>query len=100
MTEPTPTLSPKTLYVSVRTVSEMLSINPGTLRRWITEGKMPAIRVGGGMGVLRVPRSWLEEQMKRTVVGEAGMGKRDLDGWCLTTGEHVHEEACYKSQGD
>lgn len=34
-------------YISLASTADRLDLSPNTVRRWITEGKLPAYRVGG-----------------------------------------------------
>lgn len=47
-------------------IAEQLHCHPATVRRAITAGRIPAVRVNVGKrrGLLRVPVSWLEEALK------------------------------------
>ena len=51
---------PKLLRVSE--VAEQLRVNPQTAYRWIREGTLPAVRVGG---TVRVPTRMLVDRLRR-----------------------------------
>ncbi|MCL2532549.1 MAG: helix-turn-helix domain-containing protein [Nocardiaceae bacterium] len=35
-----------TRYVSVRSAAELLDVNPATVRRWVADGVLAAVRIG------------------------------------------------------
>lgn len=43
--------------VKVRRVAELLDVHRSTVNRMISDGELPAHRVGNGKGVLRVPEA-------------------------------------------
>jgi excisionase family DNA binding protein len=48
--------------LSVAEVAELLGCAPVTVRRWISEGHLPAHKVGPGVrGLVRVDRSAIDE---------------------------------------
>lgn len=49
--------SPPPRYLSVYRVAEHMDVCVATVYRWISEGHLPAVRVGG---TLRIPASALE----------------------------------------
>lgn len=55
--------------VSVQKAAEMLSVAPGTVRRWISDGKLKAYRIGGT--TLRIDPNELMKMLEPTKAGES-----------------------------
>ena len=47
-------------YLTVSDVAELFQVNPQTVRRWIWEGKLPHVKVGG---TVRIPKSGLDSMI-------------------------------------
>ena len=47
--------------LTVKQVAIQLSVAPGTVRKHIKAGRIPAKRVGGDTGDYRIPASWAKE---------------------------------------
>ncbi len=58
-------------YRSIPEVAERWGISRVTVRRMIRRGDLPAIRIGTGAGVLRVPASAVEEYEAQRLAGDA-----------------------------
>lgn len=54
--------------ITVKEAAEHLNKHPGTVRRWIREGKLPARKLAGKYGVYLISRSDLLELMMREVM--------------------------------
>jgi excisionase family DNA binding protein len=52
------TVTPKLLRLSE--AAERLNVHRATVYRWITEGRLPAVRLGGPGSPVRVPEDELE----------------------------------------
>jgi len=50
-------------FITVRTVASELGVSEHTVRRWINDGVLPGVRVGGR---LRVPRVYSKSSWRRT----------------------------------
>jgi excisionase family DNA binding protein len=47
--------------LSMAEAAAMLKVHPNTLRKWVDEGRVPAVRRPGGGGQRRFERATLEE---------------------------------------
>jgi excisionase family DNA binding protein len=65
---------PEDSFLTVAEVAEMLKLNQQTVRNWIDQGSLPALRVGRRV---RIKRSDFEEVLARSYTGGAGAGAGD-----------------------
>src|SRR5579864_3184409 len=56
-------------FLTVAEVAEMLKLNPQTVRNWIDQGRMPALRVGRRV---RIRRSDLERVLEESATPAGG----------------------------
>ena len=61
------TRSPELLAVPA--VAERLNVNKATVYRWITEGRIPAVRLGPPRRPLRIPADELDEWLYSNPTG-------------------------------
>ena len=66
-----PVDAPTCRWLSVAEVAMRFGCSAHTVRRWISNGRLPAARPGGPTSALRVPLSALEELETRAVRPEA-----------------------------
>ena len=59
------TASPES-FLTVAEVAEMLKLNPQTVRNWIDQGSLPAVRVGRRVRILRSDFERLVEEGYKT----------------------------------
>lgn len=56
--------------------AERLNVSRASVYRWITEGRLPAVQLGGRGAPLRIPEAelgqWLEERRTSSDVSESG----------------------------
>jgi excisionase family DNA binding protein len=62
---------PEDSFLTVAEVAEMLKLNQQTVRNWIDQGSLPALRVGRRV---RIKRSDFEQVLARSYTGGAGAG--------------------------
>lgn len=60
---------PEDSFLTVAEVAEMLKLNQQTVRNWIDQGSLPALRVGRRV---RIKRSDFEQVLARSYTGGAG----------------------------
>jgi excisionase family DNA binding protein len=60
---------PEDSFLTVAEVAEMLKLNQQTVRNWIDQGSLPALRVGRRV---RIKRSDFERVLARSYTGGAG----------------------------
>jgi excisionase family DNA binding protein len=65
--------NPDETFLTVAEVAEMLKLNPQTVRNWIDQGRMPALRVGRRV---RIRRSDLERVLDESATAPQS-GSRD-----------------------
>jgi excisionase family DNA binding protein len=65
---------PEDSFLTVAEVAEMLKLNQQTVRNWIDQGSLPALRVGRRV---RIKRSDFEQVLARSYTGGAGAGQGD-----------------------
>ena len=65
---------PEESFLTVAEVAEMLKLNQQTVRNWIDQGSLPALRVGRRV---RIRRSDLERVLARSYTGGAGAAEAD-----------------------
>src|SRR5438552_3475367 len=65
---------PEDSFLTVAEVAEMLKLNQQTVRNWIDQGSLPALRVGRRV---RIKRSDFEQVLARSYTGGAGAGAAD-----------------------
>lgn len=58
------TVTPKLLRLSE--AAERLNVHRATVYRWITEGRLPAVRLGGPGSPVRIP----EDELERWLYGD------------------------------
>jgi excisionase family DNA binding protein len=56
---------PARRYVSVRTAAEIYDVNPRTVRRWISEGRITGYKIGAML--VKVDLNELEEKIARVI---------------------------------
>ncbi len=61
-------------FLTVAEVAELLKLNQQTVRNWIAQGKLPALRVGRRV---RIRRSDLERVLDESEIAAAGSGNRE-----------------------
>ena len=61
-------------FLTVADVAEMLKLNQQTVRNWIDQGLLPALKVGRRV---RIKRSDLERVLERSYSAGASSGRRD-----------------------
>jgi len=64
-------------FLTVAEVAEMLKLNQQTVRNWIDQGSLPALRVGRRV---RIRRSDLERVLERGATGGGGAAAADSGG--------------------
>jgi excisionase family DNA binding protein len=64
-------VEPEDSFLTVAEVAEMLKLNQQTVRNWIDQGSLPALRVGRRV---RIKRSDFERVLARSYTGGAGAG--------------------------
>ena len=75
---------PEETYLTVAEVAETLKLNQQTIRNWIDQGSLPAIRVGRRV---RIRRSDFEQILRRSAASssatdvEATIGPSAADFW-------------------
>ena len=62
---------PEDSFLTVAEVAEMLKLNQQTVRNWIEQGSLPALRVGRRV---RIKRSDFEQVLARSYTGGTGAG--------------------------
>jgi excisionase family DNA binding protein len=62
-------------FLTVAEVAEMLKLNQQTVRNWIDQGSLPALRVGRRV---RIKRSDFERVLERSYTGSAGGATREV----------------------
>ena len=62
---------PEDSFLTVAEVAEMLKLNQQTVRNWIDQGSLPALRVGRRV---RIKRSDFEQVLARSYTGGTGAG--------------------------
>jgi len=65
---------PEDSFLTVAEVAETLKLNQQTVRNWIDQGSLPALRVGRRV---RIKRSDFEQVLARSYTGGAGTGAGD-----------------------
>jgi excisionase family DNA binding protein len=65
---------PEDSFLTVAEVAGMLKLNQQTVRNWIDQGSLPALRVGRRV---RIKRSDFERVLERSYTGGAGAGAQD-----------------------
>jgi excisionase family DNA binding protein len=65
---------PEDSFLTVAEVAEMLKLNQQTVRNWIDQGSLPALRVGRRV---RIKRSDFERVLARSYTGGGGAGPGD-----------------------
>ena len=65
---------PEDSFLTVAEVAEMLKLNQQTVRNWIDQGSLPALRVGRRV---RIKRSDFEQVLARSYTGGGGAGPGD-----------------------
>src|SRR6201994_1895340 len=65
---------PEDSFLTVAEVAEMLKLNQQTVRNWIDQGSLPALRVGRRV---RIKRSDFEQVLARSYTGAGGAGAAD-----------------------
>ena len=65
---------PTQTFVTPSQLAERVGVHPSTIRRWVAEGKVPAIHTLGGH--LRIARDAAEHLADRTTVA---VGSRSLE---------------------
>ena len=58
-------------HFTITALADHWGVAPVTIRRMIRRGDLPAIRIGSGAGVLRVPASAVEEYEAQRLAGDA-----------------------------
>ena len=56
-------------FLTVAEIAELLKLNPQTLRNWIDQGQLPAVRIGRRV---RIRRSDFEQLVQESYTGRAG----------------------------
>jgi excisionase family DNA binding protein len=76
------TTSPES-FLTVAEVAEMLKLNPQTVRNWIDQGSLPAVRVGRRVRILRSDFERLVEEGYRSAATPAArhVGPSAEDFW-------------------
>ena len=69
-------------YISVRDAAEFLDVAESTVYRYVDEGRLPAIRVGGGIAVL-------EQAVKEFNRQATGRPRTRLPIWRLPVGKNI-----------
>ncbi|MDQ6815795.1 MAG: helix-turn-helix domain-containing protein [Actinomycetota bacterium] len=64
-----PSPEPDETFLTVAEVAGMLKLNPQTVRNWIDQGSLPALRVGRRV---RIRRSDLERVLAQSYTGATG----------------------------
>jgi excisionase family DNA binding protein len=67
-------LEPDESFLTVAEVAEMLKLNQQTVRNWIDQGSLPALRVGRRV---RIKRSDFERVLAQSYTAGAGAGGQD-----------------------
>ena len=65
---------PEDSFLTVAEVAEMLKLNQQTVRNWIDQGSLPALRVGRRV---RIKRSDFERVLAQSYTASAGPSRRD-----------------------
>jgi excisionase family DNA binding protein len=65
---------PEDTFLTVAEVAEILKLNQQTVRNWIDQGSLPALRVGRRV---RIKRSDFEQVLARSYTGGASGGTAD-----------------------
>jgi excisionase family DNA binding protein len=75
-------------FLTVAEVAELLKLNQQTVRNWIDQGSLPALKVGRRV---RIKRSDLEHMLEQGYVksGNAGTGQRGASAEAFWGGEPV-----------
>jgi excisionase family DNA binding protein len=63
-------------FLTVAEVAEMLKLNQQTVRNWIDQGRLPALRVGRRVRIRRSDLERVLEESSITVPGSPGRGTR------------------------
>jgi excisionase family DNA binding protein len=75
------TRSPELLRISE--AAEKLNVSRASVYRWIEEGRLPAIQLGGRGAPLRIPgdelNEWLDERRTSSDVGDSSGTPRPLN---------------------
>ena len=61
--------APECTYATVREVAQCLCVNPRTVRHWVADGRLEAIRVGRQW---RIPMSALKQLAPSVTLNQAG----------------------------
>jgi excisionase family DNA binding protein len=67
-------VEPEESFLTVAEVAEMLKLNQQTVRNWIDQGSLPALRVGRRV---RIKRSDFERVLAESYTGAGGPAGRD-----------------------
>jgi excisionase family DNA binding protein len=65
---------PEDSFLTVADVAEMLKLNQQTVRNWIDQGSLPAVRVGRRV---RIKRSDFERVLEEGYTGASGSGAQE-----------------------
>jgi excisionase family DNA binding protein len=68
---------PDDSFLTVADVAEMLKLNQQTVRNWIDQGSLPAVRVGRRV---RIKRSDFERVLDEGYTGASGSGAQEVGG--------------------
>jgi excisionase family DNA binding protein len=63
-------VEPEETYLTVAEVADMLKLNQQTVRNWIDQGSLPALKVGRRV---RIKRSDFERVLAQSYTGSAGL---------------------------
>lgn len=61
-----------TKYLSIQTVSDNLGVSPKTLRKWIADQKIPAVKMPGKNGQLKISELAVERWIKARTIQTKG----------------------------
>lgn len=76
-------------FLTVAEVADLLKLNPQTVRNWIEQGRLPAVRVGRRV---RITRLDLDEVIEHGLLDPTQPGAR-TDGDAFWAGGTPHAEA-------
>ncbi|WP_368830466.1 helix-turn-helix domain-containing protein [Kocuria arenosa] len=70
---------PQRQYYSLQQVAQILTLHPETVRRYLAEGELPAVKVGGARAKhWRIRSHWLDRWADDNVIDPRGAtGKRN-----------------------